>query len=79
MIHSLKVSKSFYKIIKNGKKVIDIKNGREFGIGDLIIFREWDGKSFTGRKTERVVFWVCSKEDKKGRIIIGITENEMWI
>lgn len=50
MIHTLKILPEFFIPVFTGEKTFEIRNNdRDFKIGDILILKEWQGSSFTGR------------------------------
>jgi len=61
MIHELKTWKNFFDAILDGRKPFDVrKNDRDFKVGDIIIFREWNTikVDYTGRECKRRVTYI---------------------
>lgn len=46
-IHDLKILSEYYHAVKNGSKTFEIrKNDRKFKVGDIVVLKEFDGKSY---------------------------------
>lgn len=53
--HYLKILPEYFEAIISGVKKFELrKDDRDYQIGDTVIFREYDGKDFTGRYTQQV-------------------------
>lgn len=57
--HEIKILPEFYDQILKGYKQFELrKNDRNYQTGDIVIFREWDGKQYTGREVVREIGYV---------------------
>lgn len=61
MIHDVKSWMHFFQAIKSGAKVHDLrKNDRNYNIGDVMLYREYDfiGGSYTGNTLEAEITYM---------------------
>jgi hypothetical protein len=61
VIHDVKSWSHFFQAIKSGAKVHDLrKNDRNYNIGDIMLFREYDfvGGKYTGNTLEAVITYI---------------------
>lgn len=51
--HYLKILPKYFELLIAGIKKFELrKNDRDYKVGDLIVFMEWDGDDYTGRLTQ---------------------------
>lgn len=79
--HTLKTWPSFFAAIERGEKTFEARrNDRDFGVGDILVLREYDpgigyGGATTGREMRRVVTYVMRGGDfgiLPGFCVLGI-------
>ena len=52
-IHELKIAPHFFDQVRYGNKRFELrKNDRDFGVGDILRLKEWDGEKFTGEEID---------------------------
>lgn len=76
MTHDLNIRPEYLEAVKSGKKKFEIRrNDRNYGVGDTLILREWDGENYTGSGTVVKVTYVLGDYApglKPGYCILGI-------
>ena len=78
MTHELKIFPKYYEDILSRNKNFELrKDDRNYQVGDLITFREWTGKKYTGAEIRNVpiVYILRNAEEyglKKGYCILGL-------
>ena len=63
--HKLKSWPEFFKAIRDGDKLHDVRRtDRDFQVGDLIIFEEWDPilEKYTGLAVTRQITYITSAD-----------------
>lgn len=76
MTHDLKILPEYFEAVSSGRKKFEIRrNDRNYGVGDTLILREWDGENYTGEGVIRKVTYVLADYEKglkPGYCILGI-------
>ena len=76
MLHELKILPFFYQEIVNGNKNFESrKNDRDFKVNDILLLREFDFGSYTGRRTVVKVTYILDdswEQVKPGYAILAI-------
>ena len=50
MKHEVKIRPEYYEAVLNGTKNFELrKDDRGYQVGDIVILKEWDGETYTGR------------------------------
>ena len=59
MTHELKILPEYFEPIVDGKKTFEVrKDDRQYQVGDILILRETNGHSYTGREVRVVVTYI---------------------
>ncbi|MCI5157968.1 MAG: DUF3850 domain-containing protein [Candidatus Electrothrix sp. AUS1_2] len=76
--HELKILPEYFYAVLNREKLFEFrKNDRAYKLGDLIILREWDGSSYTGRFTSpfQITFILSEFEGlEPGYVVLGLRD-----
>lgn len=66
-VHELKILQKYYKHVLSGEKKFEIrKDDRDYDVGDIILLREWDGESYTGRQVYKRITYILRDAEKFG-------------
>lgn len=75
-IHKLKLRPEYYEAIMSGKKRFEVRiNDRDYRVGDIIEFKEWNETKYTGRTSIYfTITYILSDFDglKDGYVILSI-------
>ena len=82
MQHELKISPEYFDAVYSGVKPFEVRrNDRPFKVGDSLLLKEYDAKSYlpyTGRETVKVITYILDNEYcLDGYVILGLrcTDN----
>lgn len=80
-VHELKTWPKYFKAIWNGDKTFEVrKNDRNYEVGDVLIFHEWDPETeeYTGWKIPCRVTYILNDPMfvKDGFVVMGIEKGE---
>jgi len=82
MTHELKILPQYYSAVVSGLKTFEVRyNDRDFKVGDTLILKEYNGVSYTGRKTNVVVTYIVDDPSycKEGYVIMSIVLENIGI
>ena len=58
-VHDLKISVKYFDAVESCIKNAEVRyNDRDYGVGDWLVLREWDGKRYTGRCVLRRIMYI---------------------
>ncbi len=59
MVHQLKILPKWFVDVQTNKKNFEIrKNDRNFKVGDILVLKEYENGTYTGRKVKRKVNYI---------------------
>lgn len=79
MTHELKILSEFFQPIFDGVKNFEIrKDDRQYQVGDILILRETNGHSYTGREVRVVITYILRDRNynKEGYCTMSIKPLE---
>ena len=79
MTHELKILPEYFQPVFDGTKNFEIrKDDRQYQVGDILILRETNGHSYTGREVRVVVTYILRDRNynKEGYCTMGIKPME---
>lgn len=73
----MKILPNFFQAVVDGDKTFEIrKDDREIRVGDLLLLKEWENDSYTGRGVIRRVCYILRNAEEyglmKGYVLLGI-------
>lgn len=74
-VHYLKCASEFFDPLEEGEKPFEVRlNDRGFRVGDLCVFRRWDGTDYTGKVAIRTVTFVLddARYCLPGHVVLGL-------
>ena len=75
-VHELKVLEQFMLAIIDGTKTFEVRlNDRDYQIGDWLLLKEWDGRTYSGIERMRSVIYVLQGGQfgiQDGYCVLGI-------
>jgi hypothetical protein len=78
MTHDLKCWPVYFQAVLDLMKRFEIRERRDrhFGVGDVLLLREWDPTSerHTGRECRRLVTYLTDFEQKPGYVVMSLAE-----
>ena len=78
--HDLKILPEYFEAIVKGEKNFEVRfNDRNFAMGDILLLREHDGNSYTGRQITTEVTYLLDNPAycKEGYVIMAIKKLEI--
>ena len=78
--HDLKILPEYFEAIVKGEKNFEVRfNDRNFAKGDILLLREHDGNSYTGRQITTEVTYLLDNPAycKEGYVIMAIKKLEI--
>lgn len=70
--HSIKVLPEYFKEIIKGKKSFEIRNNdRDYKVGDLIVLKEFDGTTYTGREVMAEITYITDFAQQEGYVVFS--------
>lgn len=73
VIHNLKIAPTYFKAVKEGKKLFEIrKNDRDYHVGDILLLNEYTCGSYTGEFIKVEVTYITDYAQKDGYVVLGI-------
>ena len=79
-VHELKIQPEYYEAVVSGEKTFEVrKNDRGFITGDLLVLKEWNGETFTGRTIRKKISYMIAGVDgiMPGYCVLGIVDQEL--
>ena len=73
--HELKTWPCYFELLSNGTKRFEIReDDRRFGVGDLLLLREWDRETelYSGREMKARVTYLTTFMQQPGYVVMGI-------
>lgn len=74
-IHHLKQAEEVFEAALNDSKTFEIReNNRNYQVNDILVLEEWNGTSFTGRRTSKRITYILSDTKygmKEGYVILA--------
>lgn len=73
MIHELKILPEYFNAVVVGRKTFEIrKNDRNFLVDDVLLLKEFQDGTFTGRETLQQVTYLTDYEQKNNYVVLAI-------
>lgn len=74
-VHELKILPQFFIDVCRGNKTFEIrKDDRGYSVGDLLVLKEWENETFTGRETIVEVTYKTNYAQRENYVVLAICE-----
>lgn len=71
--HTLKILPEYFEAVISGNKTFEIrKNDRNFMVNEIVILKEFNNGSYTGRFVEAQISYITNFEQKENIVVFGI-------
>lgn len=75
--HEIKIMPFYFQHVVEGRKTFEIrKNDRDYGVGDHVLLREYDGSNYTGRSVLVQIQFITAYEQKPDFVVWSFKKYE---